>query len=402
MSGKVFLVGAGPGEYRFITLMGVDKIKQADVLVYDRLIGNELLNYAKDGCEKIYVGKQSSNHVKTQDEINEILYQKAKENKTVVRLKGGDPFVFGRGGEEGIYLYDRGIDFEVIPGITSAIAGPMMAGIPVTHREVASSFHVITGHLKDEDDEIDWDAIARLKGTLVFLMGMSQKEHIQYSLIEKGMSPDTPVAVITSATTPNQKSIRSTLADFVQEAQNHHLSAPGLIVVGDVVNLQPKLDFAGRRPLKGKKVLITRARQQSSVLKEKVRERGGEPFVFPVIRIKDLREEAGLAETISKMDTYTWIVFTSQNGVSLFFEELFQKGRDVRALHGKKIAAIGKTTAKSLKKYGIVCDLVPDSYVAEDLFKELKPHLKPIDRVLLPRAKGARAYLKEEIEKICP
>ena len=400
MKGKVYLVGAGPGDYKLITLKGREAIEAADVIVYDRLASPNLLKFKKKDCELIYVGKKSSDHTKTQDEINDIICQEALEGKIVTRLKGGDPYVFGRGGEEGQYLIDRGVDVEIIPGITSAIGGLAYAGIPITHRDYASSFHVITGHLKDESNELDWDVLAKLKGTLVFLMGMSELQKITANLIENGMKSTTPVAVINWATTDKQKVAVGNLEDIYEVTQRKGLTSPSIIVVGDVVKLREDLNLFETKPLFGKKVIVTRARSQSSKMTEKIYQLGGSPIELPVIKIKDLSDDLTIIEEIKKVGEYNYLIFTSQNGVKLFFERFFSLGLDVRALSGVKIVAIGKATAKELEGFYLHADIVPDKYIAEGIYDELKDILKPEDKILLPRAKETRDFLVEELSKL--
>lgn len=401
MTGKVYLVGAGPGDYKLITLKGIECIKKADVIIYDRLVSTKLLDYRKDNCRLIYVGKESSNHTKTQDQINEILWQEASKEQIVTRLKGGDPYVFGRGGEEGQYLVERNIDVEVIPGITSAIGGLAYAGIPITHRECASSFHVITGHLKDENEELNWDVLGRLKGTLVFLMGMAEIEKITSNLREKGMDSNTPVAVINWATTDKQKVVTGTLKDIYETTIREKIKSPSIIVVGEVVKLRKYLNFIENRSLHGKNILVTRARQQSSKLSEKIYDLGGNPVEFPVIKIEDLSNESTICEEIKKVNEYNYVIFTSQNGVKIFFERMYNLGLDNRQLSDAKIVAIGNTTAEEIKKYHINPDIVPSNYVAESIYKEVAPLLSVSDKILIPRAKEARNYLVDELEKIC-
>ncbi|MBF7097166.1 uroporphyrinogen-III C-methyltransferase [Alkalibacter mobilis] len=399
--GKVYITGAGPGDEGLITVKGMESVKIADVIVYDRLAGGNLLKYAKEDCEFIYVGKQSSNHTKTQDEINEIIFQKAAEGRIVTRLKGGDPYVFGRGGEEGEYLRDRNIEFEVIPGITSAIGGLAYGGIPITHRDYASGFHVITGHLKEEDREHDWETLAKLQGTLVFLMGMAQLENITSNLKNNGMDSKTPVALINWATTCKQKTVTGTLETICDVARENKISSPVLIVVGKVVELKEKLNFFENRPLSGKRIMVTRARAQTSTLSKKIQDLGGEVIEFPMIKIKELDTDKKTKESIVNIESYDWMIFTSQNSVNIFFKKLFEEGYDLRKIGNVKIAAIGNATADELKKMHIKADLIPKNFVAESLFEELKVILKPSDRVLLPRGLSSREVLFESLYSIC-
>jgi uroporphyrinogen III methyltransferase/synthase len=399
--GKVYLTGAGPGNEKLITLRGVETIAQADVLVYDRLLSKGLLRYAQKNCELIYVGKSAKEHTISQDEINKIIYEKSTQGKIVTRLKGGDPYVFGRGGEEGEYLADRGIDFEVVPGITSAIGGLAYGGIPITHRDYASSFHVITGHLKSDDENLDWTVLSKLKGTLVFLMGMGQLKEIVLKLIQNGMDGKTPAAIINWAATSMQKSVEGELENIYFKAKEKNIGSPSIIVVGNVVRLKGKLDFFEKKPLFGKKVLVTREKEKNNMLSQKIQDMGGESIEFPVIKIKETRKTKDLIFIIDRLEDYDWLVFTSQNGVKIFFKYLFKAGYDVRKLSGLKVAVIGKATGCELEKYHIKPDLMPNSFMAEDLFEKLKGHIEPSNKILIPGAKNARRYLAQELSKLC-
>ncbi len=401
MKGKVYLVGAGPGDFKLITLKGLEAVKKADVIVYDRLVNKKFLSEIKKSCELIYVGKESNKHTMKQSDINKLLAEKAKEGKLVVRLKGGDPYVFGRGGEEAELLYEEGIEFEVVPGITSAIGGLCYAGIPITHRDYASSFHVITGHLKDEDNELNFAALSELKGTLVFLMGMSNLKHIAEELMKNGKAPGTPAAVINWATWAKQKTVVGTLEDIYDKALKKGLESPSLIVVGEVASLREKLNFFDNRPLSGKSVIITRARAQSSSLSERIEALGGEAIEVPAIRINKIIPNKELDNAIYNLRNYSYIVFTSVNGVTIFFERLFEFGFDSRAIGNIKIVSIGKATSEELIKYGVKADIVPKKFVSESIVEELAYRLNNKDSILIPRAKEARDYLTKELSKIC-
>lgn len=401
MKGRVYLVGAGPGDYKLLTLKGLQCVKDADVIVYDRLANEMILKDAKEDCEFIYVGKKSKYHTKTQDEINEIIADKALEGKIVTRLKGGDPYVFGRGGEEGEFLLDRGIYFEVVPGITSAIGGLCYAGIPITHRDFASSFHVITGHLKEDDKDLDWGNLAKLQGTLVFLMGVANLNNITTSLVKHGKAKDTPVALINWGARSYQRVVTGTLDDIYDIVQREKIGSPSLIVIGGVVTLRDKLNFYEHKPLFATNVVITRARAQSSVLMEKINDLGGNPIEFPTIKINEIKDNAILEQAINNINKYTYIVFTSENSIEIFFKKLLECNKDIRSLGNLKVVAIGKATAKALKLKGIIADLVPEKYIAESLLELLKSHLTKDDNVLVPRAKNARDILITEISKIC-
>lgn len=401
MKGKVYLVGAGPGDYKLITLKGIECIKKADVIVYDNLVNKNLIKEAKNSCEFIYVGKQSKNHTKTQDEINEIIAEKAKGGKIVTRLKGGDPYVFGRGGEEGEFLKERGIEFEVVPGITSAIGGLCYAGIPITHRDFASSFHVITGHLKDEDKELDWKSLASLQGTLVFLMGVSNLQNICENLIKEGKDKNTPAAIINWGTTPKQRVVVGNLGNIYSRAVAENIKPPSLIVVGGVVTLRESLSFFEEKPLFGKNVVVTRARAQSSSLVEKISELGGNPIEFPTIKIEEITPNEELDKEIRNLEKYTYLIFTSENGAEIFFKRLFELGFDSRKLCNLKVVAIGPATYNAIRKYGVIPDIMPERFVAEAVAEELKNTLTKEDKVLMPRASASRDYLFDELSKIC-
>ncbi|SCI43390.1 MULTISPECIES: uroporphyrinogen-III C-methyltransferase [unclassified Romboutsia] len=404
MKGKVYLVGAGPGDYKLLTLKGLECIKKADVIVYDRLANVNYLKEAKPNCEFIYVGKASSNHTLPQEDINRVICDKAKEGKIVTRLKGGDPYVFGRGGEEGQLLKEEGIDFEVVPGITSAIGGLCYAGIPITHRDHASSFHVITGHLREDDKEnpeINWNALANTRGTLVFLMGVANLKKISENLIKEGKSKDTPVALISWATRYNQRVITSTLEDVYETAVKENIKPPTLIAVGSVVNLRDTLNFFERKPLFGKNIMVTRSRTQSSSIVEKIMDLGGNPIEIPTIKIKKIDNNFELENEINNIKEYTYLVLTSKNGVEIFFDKLEEMSLDVRSLANIKVCAIGSATAKEIKSRGINPDIVPEKFVAESLFDELKNKLRKEDKILIPRAKNARDYLIDKLSEIC-
>ena len=403
MKGKVYLVGAGPGDVKLMTLRGLECIREADVIVYDRLANSEFLREAKEDCEFIYVGKKSSNHILPQDQINRVIAEKALEGKTVTRLKGGDPYVFGRGGEEAEVLFDEGIDFEVVPGITSAIGGLCYAGIPITHRDYASSFHIITGHLReDEDKELDWNALARCKGTLVFLMGIGNINHIRNRLIENGMNINTPVALIMWASRYNQKTVITDIKNVCEDVKKNKVKAPALIVVGEVVNLKEKLNFfENKKPLFGKKVIVTRARKQAGALSERIDSLGGRAVELPAIKIEKTENEKEIINEIENIKNYTHVVFTSRNGVEIFFEYIEKAKLDSRIFYGLKVCSIGSGTTEELVKRGIKPDIEPKRFVAEYLFEEMKKDVNPDSKVLVARSENARDFLCEKLSEIC-
>lgn len=405
MAGMVYLVGAGPGDYRLVSIKAVDCLKEADVVVYDRLADDRILKWAPAQAEYIYVGKASSHHTMKQEDINQLLVDKAKEGKTVVRLKGGDPFVFGRGGEEGILLEENGIPFEVVPGITSAISVPAYAGIPVTHRAVATSFAVITGH---EDptkgkSNMRWDKLATGVDTLVFLMGVANLPHITQELIENGRPADTPAAVIRWGTKPEQEVLITTVGKAAEDVRRTGLKPPAIFIVGEVVKLRDKLqwfDKLSQHPLYGKTVLVTRARSQASKLTALLENLGARVIEKPAISIAAPADDyRAVDEAIGHIADYQWLIFTSTNGVERFFARLDKAGKDVRALGYAKVAAIGQTTAKKLFSYGIRADVVPQEFRAEGVIEALKGKLPPHARILLPRATEAREILPEKLRE---
>lgn len=399
-AGKVWLVGAGPGDPGLMTISGKAAVQQAEVLVYDRLGTEEIMGWVAPQCECIYVGKESSNHTLTQDGINRLLVEKALQGKRVVRLKGGDPYVFGRGGEEALALRAAGVDFEEIPGITSAIAGLAYAGIPATHRGIATSFHVFTAHRKEDEGREDWPAIAALDGTLIFLMGRAALVEITTELIKNGKSPDTPAAIIQWGTTTRQRTVTGTLRDLNTLAENAGIGSPCLIVVGPVVTLRESLSFFESRPLFGKRGVVTRSRKQSSQLAGQLRAMGAQILEIPAIRIVP-QERQALKEAVANICRYTWLVFTSVNGVEIFFDAFLDHYKDVRSLGAIKVAVIGEGTAAALKRFGIAADLVPEAFVAESLAEAMLKHVTSEDQILMPRAKEARLTLKDALEKRC-
>ncbi len=400
MNGKVYLVGAGPGDYGLITLKGLNTIEIADVLVYDRLINENLIYRTPKHCEKIYVGKQAANHALPQDQINELLYQKAAEGKIVVRLKGGDPYVFGRGGEEGIYLVERGIPVEVVPGITSSIAGPCYGGIPVTHRDWASSFHVFTGNFKDEIRGLNFPNLAELEGTLIFLMGFGNLDYITNGLMQAGKDKTTPVAVISKATTHQQKTAVGTLETIEQICKDEKMVPPAITLVGDVVKCREYLNFFEQQRREG--VLILRDARQSDVFAKMLMQNNFEPVVCPVIQIEKRELSSELQSAFEHLKDYSWTVFTSPNGVKSFFELFLDNGGDMRMLGHMKFATIGKATAEVLKKWGFKADFIPQKQVSNALADGLCELLGSNDRILLPRSAIANNDMVDIITKRCP
>jgi uroporphyrinogen III methyltransferase/synthase len=400
--GMIYLTGGGCGDPGLLTIKAKGMLESCDAVVYDALVNPDFLNLVKPDCEKYYVGKRSSNHYRTQDETNALLVELGRAGKQVVRLKGGDPYVFGRGGEEGEVLYDAGVAFEVIPGITSAIGGLAYAGIPITHRDCASSFQVVTGHLKSSNNELDWPVLARSKGTLVFLMGVENLGKITGRLMENGMAPETPAAVVHRASTPEQRVVTGTLETICAISEAAAMTAPSLIVVGGVVAKREKLRFFDNKPLFGKTFVVTRSRSQASAMVERIRALGGNAVEYPTIRIAPMAEGLRrLKDCQRRMADYSHLIFTSTNAVDLFFEALHGQQLDTRALGGVHVTAIGTATAAALETRGVTADLVPLKYVGEALVEALKPCLKPDSRVLLPRSKNARPMVADALAQIC-
>lgn len=401
-TGKVYLVGAGPGDPGLISRRGLECLAQADVVIYDRLLDERLLDLVPLSAEKIYAGKKSGEHTSEQEEINQLLLEKAAKGKIVVRLKGGDPFVFGRGGEEAEALKDNQILFEVVPGVSSAVAVPAYAGIPVTHRGLASSFAVITGHEDPGKDRssINWEKLATGVDTLVFLMGMENLPEIVARLLAHGRPADTPVAVIKDGTRPEQKTVVGSLTDIVARVKKHRLSSPAVIVVGEVVKLREKLAWFDNRPLFGKRILVTRARHQASALSRLLSEQGAQPIELPAIDIKAAASTAELDQAISNLERYQWIVFTSVNGVEAFFRRLNSLNLDSRTLKNIKIGAIGPATAQALATRGIIPDYLPEVYTTEGLIAGLSRGDITGQRFLLPRADIADKELTRGITRL--
>jgi uroporphyrinogen III methyltransferase/synthase len=399
--GKVYLVGAGPGDPGLISVKGLECIRRAEVVIYDRLLDEQLLDYAPSTAERIYVGKTAGEHIRPQAEINQLLVAKAREEKMVVRLKGGDPFVLGRGGEEAEILAQNGISFEIVPGITSAVAVPAYAGIPVTHRGLASSFTVITGHEAPGKDNsnLNWEKLASGVDTLVFLMGMKNLPEIVSKLREHGRPTGTPVAVIKQGTKPEQVTVTGTLEDIVAEVEQHHLTPPAIIIVGDVVRLRDRLRWFDNRPLFGKRILVTRARHQSSTLSQLLAERGALSIELSAISIQ-AADSVDLDRAILNLKHYGWIIFTSTNGVAAFWQRLHDLKLDSRVLGDLKVGAIGPATAEALKMNGIIADYIPDVYTGEGLVSGLKKQDITGERFLLPRADIADDMLAQGISRL--
>jgi uroporphyrinogen III methyltransferase/synthase len=400
--GTVYLVGAGPGDPGLLTLRGAECLRRADVIVYDRLAHPSLLDHARPDAERVYVGKESSRHTMRQEEINTLIVERALAGKTVCRLKGGDPFVFGRGGEEAEACRAAGVPFEVVPGVTSAIAAPAYAGIPVTHREAASSFAVVTGHEDPTKPEsrIRWEHLAHGTDTLVFLMGVENLPKIAGQLMRAGRAPETPVALIRWGTWPRQETLVSTLGAVVEDVERAGFKAPAVTVVGEVVRLRETLRWFDTKPLFGRRALVTRAREQASALSDLLREYGAEPVEFPVIRIAPPPDYAELDSALHRLPEYGWVVFTSANAVRAVRDRLQALGMDIRAFGEAKVAAIGPTTAGTLEEIGLKADFLPTQFVTEAVIEQWpEPDMAGV-RVLLPRAKEAREILPDKLREL--
>ena len=399
-SGKVYLVGAGPGDPGLITVRGKSLLERAEVVVYDYLASKKLLKHVPAGAELIYVGKKGGvKHTHTQEEINQILVDNALAGKMVVRLKGGDPFIFGRGGEEVEKLYEAGAPFEVVPGVTSATAAATYAGIPITHRDYTASVSFITGHEDPSKDNsnVDWSKLATGAGTLVIYMGIKNLPIIVANLIKYGRDPKTPVAVVRWASTPEQRSVVGTLETITQVVADADIKPPALIIVGEVVKLRDTIDWYEKRPLFSKKIVVTRTREQASDLVAGLEEFGANCLEYSTIHIKPVDSYAVLDGELERLDEYHWILFTSLNGVKYFFERLYSKGMDARDLKGPDLAVVGKSTADFLLNYGLNADLIPSTFTGEGLAEALLDQGVEGRNILIPRALQGREILPETL-----
>jgi uroporphyrinogen III methyltransferase / synthase len=402
MKGKVFLIGAGPGDPGLITVKGKECISRADVIIYDYLASPSLLAFAEPSAEQIYVGKKGGDHTLSQDGINSLLVEKASQGLIVARLKGGDPFIFGRGGEEAEVLIQAGIPFEVVPGVTSAIAAPAYAGIPLTHRKFTTTLAFVSGHEAPgkEKSSINWESLANGIGTLVFLMGVKNLPYIVTSLIGHGKPPETPVALVRWGTTTRQQTVTGTLDTIVDNVAKAGLKSPSIIIVGEVVKLRESMNWFEKKPLMGRRIIVTRAREQASDLVKLLSELGAECLEFPTITIVPPKDFHLLDRAIDDIASYDYLVFTSVNGVTFFFERLFEKGLDVRRLGHIRTATIGPATSARLRQFGITSDIIPESYRAESVITAFKKEPVQGKKILLPRAKEARPILPVELSKM--
>ncbi len=399
--GICYLVGAGPGDPGLLTLKGKECIEAADVLVYDYLCNPEHLRFAKPGTERIYVGKKAGDHTLPQEEINKLIVKLTQEGKVVTRLKGGDPVLFGRGAEEAAELYDAGVKFEIVPGITSAIAGPAYAGIPVTHRSHASQLTIFTGHEDPTkpDTSLNYAKIAQADGTKVFLMGVERIDEITTQFLKHGAKPETPVALVRWATHSCQQTLIGTLADIAAKVKAAGFKAPAVAVIGDVVTERPKLNWFEDRPLFGKKIVVTRTRQQASVLSKQLALSGADVIELPTIKIIEPQNPMLLGELVQDCHTYDWLIFTSPNGVDAFFTMFDKLYNDTRSIGGVRIACIGPGTADKVKARHLAVDLMPEkNFVAEGLIKAFKDHQDMENvKVLWVRADETREIIANEL-----
>jgi uroporphyrinogen III methyltransferase / synthase len=402
--GFVSLVGAGPGDPDLLTLAGQQRLAEAEVVIYDRLVGQPILRHCRPETEMVFAGKSPAGHTLTQDEINDLLVQKSRAGKRVVRLKGGDPFVFGRGGEEALALAAAGVPFEVIPGVTSAIAAPAYAGVPVTHRGLASSFAVITGHEDDTKEEasVDWPKLATAVDTLVVLMGAAALDVISKALIAGGRSPDTPAVSIQWGSTPDQRSVAAPLRRIADAVRDEGLGTPLLTVIGEVASLRDHISWFESRPLFGKRVLVTRTREQASRISDLLRREGAIPVELPAIDIVLVVQEEVLEACLSRLSSrlYNWCVFTSQNAVDYFHSYVWGSGSDARLFSGCRLGAIGSATAAALERIGLRADLLGRTASSEGLLEAMKEQELAGTRILFPRAEGGQTVLVDGLRAL--
>ena len=398
----VFIVGAGPGDPGLVTVKAKHLIETCDVLIYDYLVDVRMLEWTPPGCETIYVGKQPNHHVTPQKSIEALMIEKARQGLRVVRLKGGDPFVFGRGGEEASSLQQAGLSYEVVPGVTAGLGSAACTGIPLTHRDLSSSVCFLTGH---EDPEkkvplVDFQLFAKTQGTLCIYMGMGQLEFIVGELIAGGRTASTPVAVVEWATLPRQRSVTGTLETIVALVQNSHLQAPAMIIVGEVVQLESAINWYQNRPLYGKRIAITRTREQASELREQLERLGADVLELPLIRVSADTDSANVEEVFAGLATYEWLVFTSPNGVKYFFEVFFKKFKDLRCLGPARIACIGSATAKAVDSHRLEVDFIPTVSTAEAFGAEfIKANDVENQQVLVVTGNRNRKDLIEALEE---
>lgn len=393
---KAYIIGTGPGDEELLTLKAVKALKKCTAVLYDRLVSNNVLNYLNDDCEIYYCGKEPGEHYRTQEEINEMLVNLVNKGHVVGRIKGGDPYVFGRGGEEVLALKKSNIDFEVIPGVTSPISVLNYAGIPITHRGIAQSFHIITGKSAKELNT-NFEALAKVEGTLVFMMGLSSLRSICENLIKYGKDRNTKAAIVMRGTSSKQKKVIGTLENIEEKAKEAKLQSPCIIVIGEVVSLSEDLSWYEKKPLFGYNICITRGRNQSESLRNSLEELGAEATVINSIKIEGTPNN--LDPYLEKIEEYDYIILTSVNGVNIFFDYLRKRKIDIRKIKAK-FAVVGKATRNALEDRGIISFIMAKEFVAEGLLKEIKPHLNPGDKILMPCSSISRNYLEDELTKL--
>jgi uroporphyrinogen III methyltransferase/synthase len=401
MGGKVWLVGAGPSDIGLLTVKGKEILQSAEVVVYDALVSPEILSLIPPEAEKINAGKRARHHIKCQEETNQILLDRAQDGKRVVRLKGGDPFLFGRGGEELELLAEHNIPYEVVPGVTSAISVPAYNGIPVTHRDFCSSVHIITGHKKkDAPLDINFKALTEVGGTLIFLMGIGALPDICAGLIAGGMNPDTPAAVLQKGTTAEQKAVVADIRTLPEKAAAAQIQMPAIIVVGGVCKLHDRFAWAEKLPLFGCRLVVTRPRDRATTLSRRLRKLGAQVIEIPAIRTVPIENNFSLIAALNNINMYDWLVFTSPAGVTVFLNAMRAQKMDIRALAGVKIAVLGKGTGAELEKCGVFPDLMPATYDGESLGIALQNVVAPGQHILIPRARMGSTALVSEIKKV--
>lgn len=392
--GKVWLVGAGPGDIGLFTMKGMEVLEKAEVVVYDSLVGQGVLSKIPASARLINVGKRANRHTMPQEQINQVLLEEAQKGYRVVRLKGGDPFLFGRGGEELELLAKNRIPYEVVPGVTSPLSVPAYNGIPVTHRDFCSSLHIITGHKRaGREYDIDFHALVRTKGTLVFLMGVTALGDICEHLIEAGMEPEMPAAILQKGTTAGQKRVVATVSTLKAEADRQGIETPAIIIVGKVCTLADRFAWYEELPLAGWKVLVTRPRDLISKTAARLREKGAEVLELPAIRTVPMEDQSRLYKAMEELEAYKWMVFTSPTGVEIFFWEMQKQKKDIRSLGNIRIAAIGEGTRKKLMEHGVYADLMPEVYDGDSLGAALAEQVSAGEKVLIPRASKGNANL---------
>jgi len=400
--GICYLVGAGPGDVGLVTLKAKECIEKCDVLVYDALSSAELVGWTKKGCELIFAGKRALDHAIPQDKINDLIVEKTLAGKIVTRLKGGDPMIFGRGGEEAAELAEAGVQFEIVPGISSTIAGPAYAGIPVTHRDHCSQLTIFTGHEDPtkEDTSLDFEQLAKTPGTKVFVMGVARLRGICENFIKGGASPATPIALTRWATTGKHRTIEGTLETIADIAEGQNFKSPAVAVVGNVVTERKKINWFENRPLFGKRIVVTRTREQAGELSKRLGDLGADVVELPTIRIEHPQDKLDFAQMVSDAHTYDWLIFTSPNGVEKFFDAFYATYQDARSLGGPRIAAIGPSTEAKIREYRFTVDLLPEKFVAEGLVEAFKNENVEHQKLLWIKAEETRDVLYHSLMEL--